>query len=116
MPDFRYDLARLRTGYFLSGIQYRYRTGRKLPPPSYVIWDSTRRCNLACRHCGAVKETYSTELSTDQIKSYIDQLAAMRVAMFAVTGGEPLLRRDLAEVLSHASRRGLKTGIATNAF
>jgi radical SAM protein with 4Fe4S-binding SPASM domain len=46
----------------------------------------------------------------------LDDLSALKVDMFAATGGEPLLRRDLLEVLSYAYHRGLKTGVATNGF
>jgi radical SAM protein with 4Fe4S-binding SPASM domain len=116
MSNLLYEFAKLRTDYYLGGIQDSYRAGRPIPPPSYMIWDSTRHCNLSCVHCGAVKEKYDRELSTEQIKSYLDQFAALRVGMFAVTGGEPLLRKDLSEVLFHAWQRGLKTGIATNGF
>jgi radical SAM protein with 4Fe4S-binding SPASM domain len=116
MTNLRYEFAKLRTDFFLGGIQDRYRAGNPIRPPGYVIWDCTRRCNLNCLHCGAVKEKYTRELSTEQINDLLDQLAAMKVGMFAVTGGEPLLRRDLAEVLFHAHNRGLKTGIATNGF
>lgn len=116
MTNLRYEFAKLRTDFYLGGIQDRYRAGKPIPPPGYVIWDCTRRCNLNCLHCGAVKEKYARELSTEQIKGFLDQFAAMKVGMFAVTGGEPLLRRDLAEVLFHALKRGLKTGIATNGF
>ena len=116
MPNLRYEFAKLRTDYYLGGIRDHYKAAKAIPPPSYVIWDSTRRCNLNCLHCGAVKEKYPRELTTEQIKGILDQLAALKAGMFAVTGGEPLLRKDLPEVLSHAHQRGLKTGIATNGF
>lgn len=116
MCHLRYEFAKLRTDYYLGGIQETYRKGKTVPPPTYVIWDSTRRCNLTCLHCGAVKEKYAHELTTQQIRGILDQLAGIRNAMFAVTGGEPLLRKDLPDVLTHARQRGLKTGIATNGF
>ena len=116
MSNLRYEFAKLRSDFYLGGIQDRYRAGKPIPPPGYVIWDCTRRCNLNCLHCGAVKENYARELSTEQIKGYLDQFAALKVGMFAVTGGEPLLRKDLSEVLFHAWKGGLKTGIATNGF
>ena len=116
MINLRYEFAKLRTDFYLGGIQERYRAGKLIPPPGYVIWDCTRRCNLKCLHCGAVKEKYTHELSTEQIKGFVDQFSEMKVGMFAVTGGEPLMRKDLAEVLFHAHKRGLKTGIATNGF
>jgi len=116
MYPLRYEFNKLRTEYYLGGIQENYRKGKTLPPPTYIIWDCTRRCNLTCLHCGAVKEKYARELTTQQICGILDQLAGTRNAMFAVTGGEPLLRKDLPDVLAHARRRGLKTGIATNGF
>ncbi len=116
MSRISYALNKLRTDYYLSGISERFRSGKSVPPPSYVLWDCTRRCNLHCAHCGATKETYPAELSTGQILRTVDELAAMKTGMFAVTGGEPLLRKDLLEVLAHARMRGLKTGIATNGF
>ena len=116
MLHLRYAYAKLGTDYYLSGVQSRYRAGKSVPPPRYVFWDCTRRCNLRCLHCGAVKERYDHELTTDQIKGILDQLAEQKVRMFAATGGEPLLRKDLPDVLSHARRRGLRTGIASNGF
>ncbi len=116
MRPLRYEIAKLRTDYYLGGIQESYRRGKAVPPPTYILWDCTRRCNLTCLHCGAVKEKYAHELTTGEIQGILDQLAGLRNAMFAVTGGEPLLRRDLPEILAHARERGLKTGIATNGF
>ena len=116
MYPLRYEIAKLRTDYYLGRFQDLYRQGKTVPPPTYIIWDCTRRCNLTCLHCGAVKEKYAQELTTGQICGILDQLAGLRNAMFAVTGGEPLLRKDLPEVLAHARERGLRTGIATNGF
>ncbi|MGB7537824.1 MAG: radical SAM protein [Anaerolineales bacterium] len=111
-----YALNKLRTDFFLSGVSDRFRSGKMVPPPSYVLWDCSRRCNLRCAHCGATKEKYAAELTTGQIRRTIDELAAMKVRMFAVTGGEPLLRTDCLDVLAYARTRGLKTGMATNGF
>ncbi len=116
MPNLRYEFAKLGADYYLSGVSLRYKKKKPVPPPRYVIWDCTRRCNLRCAHCGASKEQYSQELTTGQIKRIVDQLAEAKVEMFAVTGGEPLLRRDLWEVLAFARQKGLKTGFATNGF
>jgi radical SAM protein with 4Fe4S-binding SPASM domain len=116
MPHLRYEFARLQRDYYLNRVSERFQKKRKLPPPSYVLWDSTRRCNLGCLHCGATKETYTQELTTEQIQHVIDELADLKVRMFSVTGGEPLLRQDLLQVLAHARKRGLRTGIATNAY
>jgi radical SAM protein with 4Fe4S-binding SPASM domain len=116
MLNLRYACAKLGTDYFLGGVEDRYRAGKAVPSPSVVFWDCTRRCNLHCLHCGAVKEHYAHELTTEQVKGILNQLADEKVGMIAATGGEPLLREDLPEVLSYAHERGLKTGIATNGF
>ncbi len=116
MSKLAYAFDKLRTDFYLSGISKRFASGGPVPPPAYVLWDCTRRCNLHCVHCGASKENYPVELTAKQIESAIDELAGMNVGMFAVTGGEPLLRKDLLEVLAYAGLRGLKNGIATNGF
>jgi radical SAM protein with 4Fe4S-binding SPASM domain len=93
-----------------------YSDYKKLPPPRYVLWDCTRKCNLNCIHCGASKERYEKELKENDIKKLIDELANFGVKTFAVTGGEPLTRPDLLNILKYASNKGLQTGIATNGF
>ena len=85
-------------------------------PPRFVAWDSTRRCNLNCKHCGAKKETYAKELTTTEIKKVIDEIAAYGVRYFGVTGGEPFLRPDLLEIFQYAKQKGLSTTLATNGF
>jgi radical SAM protein with 4Fe4S-binding SPASM domain len=55
-------------------------------------------------------------MTTEQALEIVDELSSMRVNMLAVTGGEPLLRKDLLEVMAHARQKGLTTGIATNGF
>lgn len=116
MFNLSYEFAKLRTDYYLGGVQERYKTGKRVPLPNYIIWDCTRRCNLSCTYCGAARDENVQEMTTEQIKFIIDQLAGIKRGMFAVTGGEPLLRKDLPEVLAHAILRGLKTGIATNGY
>lgn len=85
-------------------------------PPRFVAWDCTRRCNLNCEHCGAKKEIYPKELSTDEMKKLIDEIAAYGVRYFGVTGGEPLLRLDLLAIFEYAKQKGLSTTLATNGF
>lgn len=87
-----------------------------VPPPKFVIWDCTRRCNLNCEHCGAKNKIYPSELTTHQLKKLVKKLSEYKVEYFVVTGGEPLLRQDLFEIFSLAKEFGLKTGIATNGF
>ncbi len=114
--NLRYELARLRADYYLSGVSDRTRRGRPIPAPLYVVWDCTRHCNLRCAHCGAAGVRYPVELSAGQVRAVLDQLAAMGVRIFGVTGGEPLLRADLVPLLAFARGLGMRTGIATNGF
>ena len=110
-----YLISKLRLASFFKHFDLAWRLGA-VPPPSYVIWDCTRRCNLNCEHCGAKKETYRNELTTEQIKRVIKRLAQMKGKYFTVTGGEPLLRPDLFEVFAYAKEQGLLTGLATNGY
>lgn len=90
------------------------------PPIPYVVsWNLTRRCNLACAHCylDAVqrKSQARDELNTEEACVVIRQLAQVAPgAMLVLTGGEPLLRRDLAQLVKAASDGGLMPVIGTN--
>lgn len=111
-----YAISKLNQGLFLKNFELFYKKTGNVPPPKFVVWDCTRRCNFRCIHCGATKEKYSKELKTGEIEAVIDQLAGYGVKTFAVTGGEPFLRHDLIRVLKHAHEKGLDTGIATNGY
>lgn len=110
-----YLLSKIKLIGFQKSFLLSYEIG-VVPPPKFVIWDCTRRCNLNCEHCGAKKEKYSVELTTQQIKDLVKKLSDYKVKYFVVTGGEPLLRQDLFEIFSFAKENGLKTGVATNGF
>jgi radical SAM protein with 4Fe4S-binding SPASM domain len=84
-------------------------------PPHSVLWDSTRKCNLDCIHCAA-RDAYERELTTEEAKTLIDTLSEMRVSCFRVTGGEPLMRKDMLGILSYAKEKGLTTSLATNGY
>jgi radical SAM protein with 4Fe4S-binding SPASM domain len=110
-----HKIVKLKNNIFFSDFNYCLTKG-KIFPPYYVLWDCSRKCNLNCVHCGAVKEKYDKELTTEQIKGLINQLAKIKVRFFAATGGEPLLRKDILEVMKYASEKGIKTGLATNGY
>jgi radical SAM protein with 4Fe4S-binding SPASM domain len=112
----KYGFLKFRNKIFFSDFNSTFLKLNKVYPPYYVLWDCTRACNLNCKHCGAAKEKYKNELTTQQIKLLVDQLAELKVRFFAATGGEPLLRDDIFEVFLYASKMGIKTGIATNGF
>ena len=60
--------------------------------PFIVIWETTQACDLACVHCRACAQPLRSalELSTEQAKSLIDEVAALRAPVFVLTGGDPL--------------------------
>ncbi|MFQ5352264.1 MAG: radical SAM protein, partial [Candidatus Binatia bacterium] len=81
-----------------------------------VVWNGTRRCNLFCMHCYAeatAKESPG-ELSTDEAMRLIDDIAAFGSPTMLFSGGEPLMRADIFELASYASRRGLRCVLSTN--
>ncbi len=82
-----------------------------------VVWNMTRRCNLACVHCyaQAKDEHYrGKELSTAEGKALIDDLARFGAPVMLFSGGEPVLRQDLPELIDHAVKRGMRAVISTN--
>src|SRR4030042_3442876 len=97
--------------WFLS--QWRNRTLK----PVYVQWISTYKCNFRCPHCGTAAGTpRQDELKTEEIIKALDSLAELGCKIFSVTGGEPLLREDIFEVLSYAKKKGMSVGIVTNGY
>jgi len=81
-----------------------------------VVWNVTRRCNLRCVHCyaHAREEAGADELTTEQGKVLIDDLAAFGVPVVLFSGGEPLARKDLPELAAYAVGKGMRAVISTN--
>lgn len=81
-----------------------------------VVWNMTNRCNLRCKHCyiDAEDRSYTNELSTEEAKTFIDDLAAMKVPVLLFSGGEPLLRQDIFELGALAAQKGLRPVISSN--
>jgi len=102
---FLYSLNRLKQHLFLKNLSLLYDNYR-FPPPNYVVWDSTKLCNLKCVHCGS-EDLSSNELDLVEIMTILDQVAAAGVRRLQITGGEPLLREDLFRVLHHAVAKNL---------
>ncbi len=93
--------------------------------PYVVSWNLTYRCNLACEHCyldaggaplvGTENFADRSELGTDECFRVIDEIAAFAPECLTIlTGGEPLLRRDILEIVRRASERGLWVVVGTN--
>lgn len=82
--------------------------------PRVVAWEVTRRCPLACRHCraGAQNRAYDNELTTDECLRVLDSLAAFGRPMIIWTGGEPMARPDILDLVRAATERGLRSVMA----
>lgn len=84
--------------------------------PFIVIWEVTRACQLACRHCRAdsIHHRNPLELSTEQGRALLDDLAAYPAPrpMVVLTGGDPFERPDLAELVAHGTEAGLHLSLA----
>lgn len=87
-------------------------------PPSgpVVIWNLTRRCNLACRHCYSISadRPYPDELTTEEIFAVMDDLRTFRVPALILSGGEPLLRPDLWAISARARAMRFAVALSSN--
>jgi radical SAM protein with 4Fe4S-binding SPASM domain len=92
---------------------YKRRIVEDRVPVSASI-ELTYRCNLHCTHCYCPPGERQQELSTAEIKAIVDELARMGTLFLLMTGGDPLLRRDFAELYRHAKQAGLLITIFTN--
>ena len=81
-----------------------------------VVWNVTRRCNLKCVHCyaHATGEAAQDELSTEEGKVLLDDLAQFGCPVVLFSGGEPLVRQDLVELADYAVKLGMRAVISTN--
>ncbi len=81
-----------------------------------VVWNCTRSCNLRCLHCYYSAEAAPSphELTTEEARRFIDDLASFRVPVLLISGGEPLVRRDLLDLAAYASDKGIRVTLSTN--
>ncbi|MCG8509576.1 MAG: radical SAM protein [Rhodospirillales bacterium] len=81
-----------------------------------VVWNLTRTCNLKCVHCYTASEArkYDGELTTAECKLVLDDLAGFKVPAVLFSGGEPLVRTDILELVEYARGLGLHVVISTN--
>jgi len=81
-----------------------------------VVWNTSRTCNLKCVHCYTDSESkkYENELSTEEGKALIEDLAAFQIPALLFSGGEPLMRKDLFELVEHAVKLGIRPTLSTN--
>jgi len=81
-----------------------------------VVWNCTRRCNLRCVHCysQSADRNYPGEMTTEQGLAMLEDLAAFGAPVILFSGGEPLLRPDLLDLIGRARQLGLRAVISTN--
>jgi radical SAM protein with 4Fe4S-binding SPASM domain len=90
-------------------------SGFGLSAPVFVIWEVTIACNLACKHClSACGGKGVGDVSTDTAKRIIDMLAELQVFTISFSGGEPMLRPDLFDLLTYASQKRVAIELLTN--
>jgi radical SAM protein with 4Fe4S-binding SPASM domain len=127
------DVTKLRCGIATPGDPLRYGTGAPAPAsatesavgPSpaggherrpVVVWNCTRRCNLRCVHCYAGSDAGCApdELTGDEARRMIDDLAAFKVPALLISGGEPLLRPDVMGLARYARDQSIRPTLSTN--
>jgi radical SAM protein with 4Fe4S-binding SPASM domain len=81
-----------------------------------VVWNVTRKCNLACVHCysDSANMNYPGELDMDQARAFIQDLADFKAPVLLFSGGEPLIRKDVFELATMAAALGIRPVVSTN--
>jgi radical SAM protein with 4Fe4S-binding SPASM domain len=115
------NITKLYCGESQPADDLRYGHGSGAPKSAaerrpIVVWNVTRTCNLRCVHCysDSYAQKYPGELTTEEAKRVIDDLAGFGVPALLFSGGEPLTRPDLFELIRSAVGRGLRVTLSTN--
>ncbi len=84
--------------------------------PKWIAWEVTGRCNLNCIHCRASASLQAEEgdFTTQEAKQVLDDIASYASPVIVLSGGEPLLRKDIWEIAEHGTKLGLRMCMATN--
>lgn len=85
--------------------------------PMVVIWEMTRACDLACVHCRASAQPQRNcdELSTLEAQHLIHEVAEMQAPIFVMTGGDPMKRPDIYELVDYARRKRVNVSLTPSA-
>jgi radical SAM protein len=85
--------------------------------PYIAIWEVTQACDLSCVHCRACAQPkrHPLELSTDEGKRLISEISEMKVPVFVLTGGDPIKRPDLFELIEYATNIGVRVSLTPSA-
>ncbi|MEJ2683603.1 MAG: radical SAM protein [Candidatus Sulfobium sp.] len=85
--------------------------------PKWIAWEITRRCNLRCVHCRSSSEMEvkgHPDFTKDEAFRVIDDIAGYAKPVVVLSGGEPLVRKDVFDIARHGTDRGLRMCLATN--
>ena len=85
--------------------------------PFLAIWEVTQSCDLACKHCRAAAQpiAHPDQLTTAEGKAVIDQIAEMKIPIFVFTGGDPMKRPDVYELIRYSAEKGVKVAVTPSA-
>jgi len=85
--------------------------------PMLVIWEVTQACDLACVHCraSAQPDRNPKELTTEQGYRLLDEIRSFGEPLMVFTGGDPLKRPDLYDLIGYAVKIGLRTNVTPSA-
>ncbi len=107
----RKGLASVIKGLAYFGVRKPFVPGA----PFQVVWDVTYACNLRCKHCYATAgKPLSDELTTEEALDAIDKFDRLGVTIISFSGGEPLVRKDIFDLISYAVSKGIYVAVATN--
>jgi len=83
----------------------------------WLAWEVTRRCNLQCIHCRSSSKLTANQhpdFSTTEAYRVLDNIASFAKPVIVLTGGEPLLRKDIFDIAEYGARKGFRMCLATN--
>ncbi len=82
--------------------------------PFILFWEVTRACALACRHCRAIAQpqAHPDELTHEEAMALVDKIADLAPPMLVLTGGDPMMRRDIFDIITRATERGLRVALS----
>ncbi|MCB1764503.1 MAG: radical SAM protein [Candidatus Competibacteraceae bacterium] len=83
--------------------------------PFHMVWLATNACNARCLHCSSNSAQRSAdELATKEVYAMVDDFVEAGVVDLGISGGEPLIRKDLFQIIAFVKSRGMSVGVATN--
>lgn len=82
--------------------------------PFILFWEVTRACALACQHCRAIAQpqAHPEELNHEEALALVDEIAELAPPMLVLTGGDPMMRRDIFDIIERAAGKGLRVALS----